>query len=46
MIAEFYRCIRENEPFFVDAFEGGKAVELFLAAYRSAAQDGVAVAVE
>ena len=39
LIADFYRCIRENVPFPIDAFEGGKAVELFLAAYRSAEQN-------
>ncbi len=40
MIRSFYRCVEANEPFPVDAFEGGKAVELFLAAYRSAEENG------
>ncbi|MBQ4207550.1 MAG: Gfo/Idh/MocA family oxidoreductase [Clostridia bacterium] len=40
MIAAFYRCAETGEPFPVDAFEGGKAVELFLAAYRSAEENG------
>ena len=40
MIAAFYRCLESGEPFPVDAFEGGKAVKLFLAAYRSAAENG------
>ena len=46
LIADYYRCIRENEPFPIDAFEGGKAVKLFLAAYRSAEKNGEKVAVE
>ena len=46
LIADYYRCIRENVPFPIDAFEGGKAVELFLAAYRSAEQNGEKVDVE
>lgn len=40
LIADFYRCLQTGEPFSVDAFEGGKAVELFLAAYRSAEAGG------
>ena len=40
LIKEFYRCLKTGEPFAIDAFEGGKAVELFLAAYRSAAEGG------
>ena len=43
MIAAFYRCAETGEPFPVDAFEGGKAVELFLAAYRSAEKNGRAI---
>ncbi len=40
LIKEFYRCLETGEPFPIDAFEGGKAVSLFLAAYRSAAEGG------
>ena len=40
LIKEFYRCLETGEPFAIDAFEGGKAVELFLAAYRSAETGG------
>ena len=40
LIKEFYRCLETGEPFAIDAFEGGKAVALFLAAYRSAAEGG------
>lgn len=36
LIKEFYRCIREKEPFSIDAFEGSKASVEFLAAYESA----------
>ena len=46
LIADFYRCLKEHEPFPIDAFEGGKAVELFLAAYRSAEKGGEKTAVE
>lgn len=35
LIADFYRCLRENRIFSIDAFEGGKATEEFLAAYES-----------
>ncbi len=44
MIEAFYRCIKNGERFPVDAFEGGKAVELFLAAYRSAEENGKEIA--
>lgn len=40
LIREFYRCLETGEPFSIDAFEGGKAVRLFLAAYRSAQANG------
>ena len=46
LIADYYRCLRTHVPFPIDAFEGGKAVELFLAAYRSAERGGEKVAVE
>ena len=39
LIADFYDCVRTGRPFPIDADEGGKAVELFLAAYRSAEAD-------
>lgn len=35
LIADFYRCLRESRRFSIDAFEGGKATEEFLAAYES-----------
>ena len=35
LIRDFYRCIEEGRTFPVDAFEGGKAVEEFLAIYKS-----------
>ncbi len=35
LIRDFYRCIEEGRAFPVDAFEGGKAVEEFVAIYRS-----------
>ncbi len=35
LIRDFYRCIEEGRKFPVDAFEGGKAVEEFLAIYSS-----------
>ncbi len=40
LIKEFYRCLETGEPFSIDAYEGGKAVRLFLAAYRSAEAGG------
>lgn len=46
LIADYYRCLRSHVPFPIDAFEGGKAVELFLAAYRSAERGGEKVDVE
>ena len=46
LIADYYRCLRTHVPFPIDAFEGGKAVELFLAAYRSAERGGEKVDVE
>ena len=46
LIADYYRCLRTQVPFPIDAFEGGKAVELFLAAYRSAERGGEKVDVE
>ncbi len=35
LIKDFYDCIEKGEPFPVDAYEGGKAVEEFLAVYKS-----------
>lgn len=35
LIKDFYRCIENGRPFPIDAYEGGKAVEEFLAVYRS-----------
>lgn len=35
LIKDFYDCIENKKPFPVDAFEGGKAVEEFLAIYKS-----------
>lgn len=35
LISDFYRCIIEHRPFSIDAIEGGKATEEFLAAYES-----------
>ncbi len=36
LIEDFYRCIREKSHFPIDAFEGTKASEEFLAVYDSA----------
>lgn len=35
LIKDFYRCVRKGEHFPIDAYEGGKAVEEFLAVYKS-----------
>lgn len=35
LIKDFYRCIENGKPFPIDAYEGGKAVEEFLAIYKS-----------
>lgn len=35
LIKDFYRCVRKGESFPIDAYEGGKAVEEFLAVYKS-----------
>ena len=35
LIRDFYRCIEEGTKFPIDAFEGGKATEEFLAIYKS-----------
>jgi predicted dehydrogenase len=35
LIRDFYKCIEKGKPFPIDAFEGGKAVEEFLALYQS-----------
>lgn len=35
LIKDFYDCIEKGRPFPIDAFEGGKAVEEFLAVYKS-----------
>ena len=35
LIKDFYDCIEKKHPFPIDAFEGGKAVEEFLAIYKS-----------
>ncbi len=35
LIKDFYRCIENGRPFPVDAYEGGKATEEFLAIYKS-----------
>lgn len=35
LIKDFYDCIENNRPFPIDAYEGGKAVEEFLAIYKS-----------
>lgn len=35
LIKDFYNCIEKGRPFPIDAYEGGKAVEEFLAIYRS-----------
>ena len=36
LIRDFYDAVRNNRPFAIDADEGGKAVELLLAVYKSA----------
>ncbi len=35
LIRDFYLCLKEKRNFTIDAFEGGKATEEFLAAYQS-----------
>lgn len=35
LIKDFYNCIEKGRPFPIDAYEGGKAVEEFLAIYKS-----------
>lgn len=35
LIADFYRHVRENQPFWLNGAEGAKVVRLILAAYRS-----------
>ncbi len=35
LIKDFYNCINEGRKFPIDAYEGGKAVEEFLAVYKS-----------
>ena len=35
LIKDFYDCIEKGKPFPIDAYEGGKAVEEFLAIYKS-----------
>jgi predicted dehydrogenase len=35
LIKDFYRCIENNISFPLDAYEGGKAVEEFIAIYKS-----------
>ncbi len=37
LICDFYSSVRENKPFEIDAFEGGKAVEAVLGIYTSSA---------
>ncbi len=37
LICDFYSCINENTPFEIDAYEGGKAVEIVLGIYKSSA---------
>ncbi len=37
LIKDFYSCIEKGRKFPIDAFEGGKAVEEFLAIYKSSA---------
>ncbi|HRT82954.1 MAG TPA: Gfo/Idh/MocA family oxidoreductase, partial [Oscillospiraceae bacterium] len=39
LIDDFYDSIRNDRPFEIDAFEGGKALETVLAIYRSSAQN-------
>ena len=36
LIRDFYDAVKNNRPFSIDADEGGKAVELLLAVYKSA----------
>lgn len=36
LIRDFYDAVKNNRPFAIDADEGGKAVELLLAVYKSA----------
>ena len=35
LIKDFYNCIEKRRPFLIDAYEGGKSVEKFLAIYKS-----------
>lgn len=37
LICDFYSSINENIPFEIDAYEGGKAVEIVLGIYKSSA---------
>ena len=39
LIKDFYNCIENNKSFPIDAYEGGKAVEEFLAIYKSSESD-------
>ncbi len=39
LIRDFYRCIEKGIPFPIDADEGGKSVEEFLAIYESSESD-------
>ena len=36
LIRDFYDAVRNNRPFAIDSDEGGKAIELLLAVYKSA----------
>jgi len=36
LINDFYASVIDDRPFFIDAFEGGKAIEAVLGIYRSA----------
>ncbi len=40
LIKDFYNCIENKKPFPIDAYEGGKAVEEFLAIYKSSESGG------
>ncbi len=39
LINDFYDCLKNNRKFPIDAIEGGKAVEEFLAIFQSSASD-------
>lgn len=43
LISDFYRCVIEHCPFSIDALEGGKATEEFIAAYKSSKSQKSAV---